>query len=62
MIIIFTDFKFVLLPTPQASKTTDELLGQGIETLLGKSADQEDGGLMSQRAILPELECKLLLY
>ena len=62
MIIIFTEFKFVLLSTPQANKTTDELLGQGIETLFRKSADQEDGGLMSQRAILPELECKLLLY
>ena len=30
--------------------------GQGIATLLGKSADQEDGGLLSQRTILPELE------
>ena len=62
MIVIFTVFKLVLLPTQQASKTADELLGQGIETLFRKSADQEDGGLMSQRTILPELECRLLLH
>ena len=36
MIVIFTEFKPVLLPTQKAKKTTNELLGQGIETLFGK--------------------------
>ena len=60
MIVIFTEFKPVLLPTQKAKKTTNELLGQGIETLFGKWAGQEDGGLTSQRTILPELEFRLL--
>ena len=37
----------------------DELLEQGIETLFGKPADREDGGLMSQRTVLPVLEASL---
>ena len=41
---------------------SDNLLGQGIETVFGNPADGEDGGLVSQRAILPELEFRLLLY
>ena len=43
---------------PHANK----VLGQGIVTLFGKPADQEDGELVSQRAILLELELRLLLY
>ena len=31
-------------------------------TLLGKPADQEDGGLVSQGTVLPELEFRLLLH
>ena len=54
--------KLVLLATPEANKLQDELLGQGIVTLFGKSADQEDGGLVSQRTILCKLEFRLLLY
>lgn len=62
MIVTFTQFKPVLLPTQQANKTTDELLAQGIETLFGKRADQEDGGPRPKETILPELECRLLFY
>ena len=40
----------------------DNLLGQGIVTLFGKSADLEDDGLVSQRTILPGLEFGLLLH
>ena len=46
----------------QAKKLRDELVGQGIVILFGKPADREDGGLMSQRTILLELEFWLLLY
>ena len=45
----------MLLDTQEAHKLRDELLRQGIVTLFGKLADQEDGGLVSQRTILPEL-------
>ena len=38
------------------------MLGQGIETLFGKPADQEDDGQLSQKNILPKLEFRLLLY
>lgn len=38
------------------------MLGQGIETLFGKPADQEDDGQLSQKNILPKLELRLLLY
>ena len=54
--------KFELLAPRQADKSRDKLLGQGIVTLFGKPADQENGGLMSQRTILSELEFRLLLY
>ena len=60
--IIVTESKLVLLAARQANKSRDELLGQGIETSFGKPADWEDGGLVSQRAIFPELEFRLLLY
>ena len=48
-------------PAGQDKKLTDKLLGQGIATLSGKPADPEDGGLVPQRAIFPELEFRLLL-
>ena len=57
-----TEFKCILLTTQQANKSRDELWRQGRVTLLGKPADREDGGLVSQRTILPELEFRLLLY
>lgn len=41
--------------------TRDELLGQGIVILFGKPAVQEDGRLMCQRTIFPELEFRFLL-
>lgn len=44
-----TKSKVILLATQQADKSIDELLGQRIATLLRKPADQEDGGLVSQR-------------
>ena len=57
-----TESKRVLLTAQQGNKSRDALLGQGIATLIEKPADREDGGLMSQRTILPELEFRLLLY
>ena len=45
----------------QASKLGDELLGKGIAAL-EKSADQEDGGLVSQKIIFPKLEIRLLSH
>ena len=59
---IVTESKLVLLAARRANKLRDELLGQGIETLFGKPADREDGGLMSQRTVLPEQEFMLLSY
>ena len=44
------------------SKLRDGLLGQRIVTLFRKPVDQEDGGLVSQRTIFPELEFRLILY
>ena len=57
-----TESKLVLLAAQQASKSRDKVLGQGIVTLFGKQAAWEDGGLMSQRTVLPELDIRLLLY
>lgn len=45
----------------KANKLSDVLLGQGIVTFLGKQADLEDGGLVSHRAIFPELEFRFLV-
>ena len=42
-------------------KPTDKFLGQGILTLFRKLADQEDGGLESQRISVSELQFRLLL-
>ena len=47
--------KLVLLATWQVNNWRDELSGQGTETLFGKPADWEDGGLVSQRTIFFEL-------
>ena len=62
MILNVTKSKLVLLAARQASKSRDELLGQGIAILFEIPADREDGGLVSQRTILPELEFRPLLY
>ena len=56
-----TESKFILLTAQQANKSRDELVEQGLVTLFGKPADK-DGGLVSQRTILLELEFRLLLY
>ena len=37
----------------EANKWRDKLFGKGIATLFRKSADWEDGGLVSQRTTLP---------
>ena len=58
---VVTESKLRLLITWQANKSRDELLGQGIEILFRKPADREDGGLVSQRTILPQLELRPLL-
>ena len=52
-----TESKLVLLTAGQANKSRGEVLGQGIATLFGKTTDQEDGGLVSQRTILPRFGC-----
>ena len=53
--------KFELLAPRQADKSRDKLLGQGIVTLFGKPADQENGGSGSQKTIISELWCKLFI-
>ena len=53
---LVTESKLALLATRQASRSREELLGQGIANLSGKPADRGDGGLLSQRTILLELE------
>ena len=53
--------KFELLAPRQASKSRDKLLGQGIVTLFGKPADQENGGPESQNTIVSELGCRLFI-
>ena len=47
--------------TAQAKKPEDKL-GQGIVTLFRKASDQEDGRLVSQTTIFPELELRLFSY
>ena len=46
-----TEPKPALLATGQANKSGDELLGQGITTLIGKLADREDGRLVSRKTV-----------
>ena len=62
LFLVVSESKLTLLTTQQANKSRDELLAQGIATLFGKPAHGEDGGLVFQRTILPELEFRLLLY
>ena len=45
-----------LLTAQQASESRVKVLEQGIVILFRKPVDGEDGGLMSQRIILAELE------
>ena len=52
----------LLLTAQQTSESRVKVLEQGIVLLLRKPADGEDGGLTSQRAILVEIEFRLLLY
>ena len=54
-----TESKLVLLTAQQANTLRNELLGQGVVTLFGKTEDQEDGEVVSQRTDLPELEVRL---
>lgn len=53
---------YCLLTVQQTNKSRDMVLGQGVETLSEKPANGEDGGLLSQRIIFPELEFRLLSY
>ena len=57
-----TESKLVLLTAQQANTLRDEVLRQGVVTLFGKTEDQEDGEVLSQRTVLPELELRLFLY
>lgn len=52
---VVTESKVILLAAQQPNKSRNNLLGQGIATLFGKLADQEDDELASQRTILPIL-------
>ena len=52
--VTVTKSKLILLASWQASKSRDNVLGQGIVTSLGKPADQENGGLVFQRTTLFE--------
>lgn len=54
-----TESKLVLLTAQQANTLRDEMLRQGVVTLFGKTEDQEDGEVLSQRTVLPELELRL---
>lgn len=53
--------KLLLLPALQANMSRDKMWAQGIAILFGKPMDQEDGGLVFQRSIIPWLEFRLLL-
>ena len=57
-----TESKLMLLTTGQANQSRDELLWQRITTSFRKPADREDDELVSQRAIFPELEFRLLFH
>lgn len=56
--IVSPPSKLILL----GSKSGDEMLRQGIMTLFGKPADQEDEGQMSWRTVLNKSEFRLFLY
>ena len=53
--LLVTKSMLRLLAAYQVNKSREELSGQERVTLFGKPADQEDGRLVSQRIILPEL-------
>lgn len=53
--------RLILLAPRQAKKWREGLLGQGRATFL-EPANREDGGLVSQKTVLAELEFGLLLY
>ena len=57
-----TKSKLRLLATRQMNKSTNELLGQGIETIFKNPADGVDCRHVSQRTIFPGLEFSLLLH
>ena len=57
-----TKSKLRLLATRQMNKSTNELLGQGIETIFKNPADGVDCRHVSQRTIFPGLEFSLVLY
>ena len=57
-----TECKLLPLAARQAGKSRDKALGQGAVTLFRKPADGEDGGLVSQRTIFPDLEFRTLLH
>ena len=57
-----TKSKPILLAVWQANKSRDELVGTRNHDFIGKLAACEDGGLGSQRTILPKLELGLVLY
>ena len=62
MMVIVIKSKLMLLAVQQENKSRFKSLGQGMVTLLGKPADQEDDGLVSQRTTLTKLEFRLVLY
>ena len=49
-----------LLATSQANKSRDELLGQEVETLFRKPADQEDDRLMPPKNYLASVRTQAL--
>lgn len=59
---IVTESELALLAARQANNLRDQVLGQGIGTLLGKPAEREDGRCMSQGTVSPKSEFSLLLY
>ena len=54
--------KPILFAVWQASKSRDELMRAGNHDFIGRLADCADGGLVSQRTILPKLELGLILF
>ena len=59
---VVMEYNLIPLAPQQANKLRDELLGQGIMIFFGKLVGQEDGRLVSQRTIFPELGFRFLLY
>ena len=60
--MLLTNSKLILLTTQQGIKLREKLLGQETLTLFRKPADWEDGGPVSWRTVLTNLEFRLLLY